>query len=107
MTTEFLTSESDPLSIRITGLAMGQAVRWSDAGKPDVEIMGELVNAMAVSLASVLIACLAENPNAKEKIEKIATAAAACTTRLAHRQLDNFAKHLRKAKQQNAHPRPN
>ena len=89
MTTEFLTSESDPLSIRITGLAMGQAVRWADAGKPDMEIMAELVNAMAVSLASILIACLAENTNAKEKIEKIATAAAACTTRLAHRQLDN------------------
>jgi hypothetical protein len=107
MTTEFLTSESDPLNVRITGLAMGLAVRWSDAGKPDTEIMAELVNAMAVSLASVLIACLAENPNAKEAIEEIAAAAAVRTTRLAHQQLDKFAKHLKKAKQQNAHPRPN
>jgi hypothetical protein len=107
MTTEFLTSETDPLSIRITGLAMGQAVRWSDAGKPDVEIMSAMVDAMAVSLASILIACLAESPTAKESIEEVAVAAAARTTKLAHRQLDKFAKHLRKAKQQNAHPRPN
>jgi hypothetical protein len=107
MTLEFLTSESDPLSMRISALAMGQAVKWANTGKSDVEIMVELVDAMAVSLASILIGCLADSDNPKETLEKVVVAAAERTKHLASRQIDKFEKHLKKARKQDAHRRPN
>jgi hypothetical protein len=107
MTLEFLTSEFDPLSLRISALAMGQAVKWANTGKTDVEIMVELVDAMAVSLASILTGCLAESANPKESIEEVVNTAAARTKHLANRQLDKFQKHLKKARKQDAHARPN